>query len=510
MRALQLAASRSLLVSPRSARLVSAALLIVALFALGTGCTVTYPEGVIACGDDAQCPSGFICREMRCFSTPGASDAAVDASLPDDAGTDAGADAAPIDLGCPATGPTNATCPWYFGRPHAVPSLHPSTTGLFSAVLTADGETIYVASWNTVDDLPIYEASRGSSAERFGALVATLGSANVGVRPSVLSMTEDGLEMFAQVVDARTDVQTTIVRYQRGSLVSEFGPPQAIGAVDRVLGATHPAITGDGLELFFTSPGDNRVYRTWRPTREMPFERAESAGLPAGFIYPRVTPDGLGIFVGTPAQYATRPNRTSAFGVPAPLLNADALGGFALPTYVPATRELWYATGLDSMRAPWSATTYALWRVQVCRDGPCAPEPSATDCPKPRERSVDGLHCYFAQLAVASIGAARDQCGLLGAQFALATVHSDEELALVACAASDGTAWLAGERTDTSSPFVWTTREPAVFELQPWAPGEPNTSPASRYLAVSGTTFAAVSSTANLPSICEQSVWPYW
>ena len=87
----------------RAACLVSAALVLLALSAIGTGCTVTYPEGVIACGGDAQ--------------------------------TDAG----PVDLGCPATGPTNATCPWHFGRPHAVPSLHPSTTGLFSAALTADG-----------------------------------------------------------------------------------------------------------------------------------------------------------------------------------------------------------------------------------------------------------------------------------------------------------------------------------------------------------------------------------
>lgn len=506
MRASQVLASRSFEMSQRSGQAVSGA--IAAFIALVTGCTVTYPEGVIACGDDAPCPSGWTCRETRCFSTPGPSDAAVDATLPDDAETDAGADAAPIDLGCPATGPTNATCPWYFGRPHAVPSLHPSTAGLFSAALTADGATIYVASYNTVDDLPIYEASRTNPAERFGALVATLGSATVGVRPSVLSMTEDGLEIFAQVVDARTDVQTTIVRYQRASLVSEFGPPQAIGAVERVVGASHPSITGDGLELFFTSPGDNRVYRTRRPSRDLPFELAESAGLPAGLIYARVTPDGLGIFAGAPAQYATRPNRTSAFGVPAPLPNADELGGFALPTYVPATRELWYATGLDSMRAPWSATTYALWRVQVCRDGPCAPEPSATACPKPRERSVDGLHCYFALPAVASISFARDQCAAYGPTFALATLHSDEEFASVVSAASGGTAWLAGERTDLTSPFYWTTGEPVVFDL-PWAAGEPDTDPASRYLAVSGDAVAAVSFS-GLASVCEQSIWRSW
>ncbi len=509
MRGSQVLASRSFEMSQRSGQAVSGA--IAAFIALVTGCTVTYPEGVIACGDDAPCPSGWTCRETRCFSTPGASDAGVDATSPD-AGTDAGT----VDLGCPATGPANATCPWFFGRPHAVPSLHPSTTGLFSAALTADGRTIYVASWNTVDNLPLYEASRASSSERFGPLVATLGSANVGIQPTMLSMTEDGLEIFAQVGDARSPpaTRTTIVRYERASLVSEFGPPQPIGAVDRVLGASHPSITGDGLELFFTAPSDSLVYRARRPSRALPFEVAEPAGLPAGLIYARVTPDGLGIFAGAPAQYATRADRASAFGTPAPLPNAGDLGGFALPTYVPATRELWYASGLDSVRAPGSATAFSLWRVQVCRDAPCAAELRATDCPKPRQRSIDDFHCYFAQSITASIGAARDQCTWNGPTFALATVHSAEELALISGAASDGTAWIGGERDSVASPFYWTSPvpvpEPVVFELQPWVAGEPDSDPASRYLAVSGSAFAAVSGTAGLASICEQSIWPTW
>jgi hypothetical protein len=88
-------------------------------------------------------------------------------------------------------------------------------------------------------------------------------------------------------------------------------------------------------------------------------------------------------------------------------------------------------------------------------------------------------------------------------------VHSEEELALVARVASGGTAWLAGERANSTSPFFWTNDEPFVFELQPWAPGEPDAEPGSRFLAVSGTAFAAVPG-AGLPSVCEQSTWPTW
>lgn len=248
----------------RAACLVSAALVLLALSAIGTGCTVTYPEGVIACGGDAQCPSGWSCRAMRCYSTASASDASVDAGAEDATARDAETDAGPVDLGCPATGPTNATCPWHFGRPHAVPSLHPSTTGLFSAALTADGETIYVANWTTSENLPIYEASRASSAEPFGALVATLGSANVNVRPGVLSMTEDGLEMFAQVVDGRGDVQMTIVRYQ--PVVFDL-QPWALGEPDAdpasrylaVSGSSFTAVAGAGL----ASVREQSIWPTW-------------------------------------------------------------------------------------------------------------------------------------------------------------------------------------------------------------------------------------------------------
>lgn len=475
-----------------------------------SGCTVTFPEGVIACTSDDECPPSQSCRASRCFSigTPdaGTTDAATEEDAAADASPDATPDAANPDPRCPASGPTNPDCPWYFGEPHAVPTLHPERVGVFGAALANEGRLVYVATPNFGE--PIYGASRPNRAERFSGLMPALGSRSMSLAPGLVSITEDGLEIFAQVADSPMDgPRTRVLRYVRSSVSSAFAAPEPIESTEARRDAAHPSITSDGLELFFTS--NNQVYVTRRASRADAFQVAEEVGFPPGAVFPRVTPDGLGIFVGFPAQYATRPDRTSPFGAPAPLpLAAASLGDFGLPTYVPATRELWYVTGLDGNRAAWSSATTSLWRVRVCRDAACPATPSAEACPPGLSvRSADRLHCYFTSSPPNfTWGGAESACG---AGLYLASLSSDEERGLVA--ALDGGGWIGASDLITEGMFTWTTGERFVYD--PWISmtGQPDDATgANNCVAMAAGIANDLPCTTLLRSVCEQSIWPTW
>ena len=343
-----------------------------------SACSVTYPEGVIVCTDRAEteCPEGWVCSAGRCYSQP--VDAGADGSRPDDAGVDApsdadaatdggasclfdadSADAAPAPgVGCPAVGPTDPDCSWNFGRPHAVPSLQWSSAPHWGAALGQSGLTIYVANADGILGQPIYQAARDSAADPFHPLTPTPGTARPDLAPILLTVTGDELELFAQVKETHgAESRERIVRYSRAAMRDIFSGPEPIPSLDVIVdgggGVAQPSVTADGLELYFVVTPALVIYRATRPSRCAPFGTPRALAFGAGVTYPRVTPDGLGIFVGPRARYTTRLDRRSDFGMPTDLPVAGVV--LTLPTYIPETHELWFAAGLESgVREPWS------------------------------------------------------------------------------------------------------------------------------------------------------------
>ena len=477
----------------------------VVLAALVGGCTVTYPEGVISCSDGVPCPTGWFCRAALCYSTA-LPDAGPDAAL--DAGPDAGPDAG-RDAGPDSSVEECATCPWHFGRPHAVPSLHPADTYVFGAALPADGLTIYVVAGNgATSDFGIFEAHRERTADPFGPQTET--RALAGVAPILVSTTGDGLELFAQISDERAGPpRTHVVVYTRPDLATPFGAPVDLPELDIAAEVAHPTVTADGLDLFVTgisADGSVRqIYELQRLSRTEMFRDARLADeFLGGASFPRVTPNGLGIFVGNPARYATRLDRASRFEPLARIGPEAAPPGCFLPTYVPATRELWFAT----QDIPWSPSQYSLWRVQVCRDGPCAPEPTVMDCPPGSALSADQFHCYYAREASESWDSAQTKCVEGAAN--LASVHSAAELALIAGLTPPlmpgAGRWLGATDLGTPGSFRWTTGEPFIYA--PWVSGEPN--PTQDCLTVRDGAFHVDNCSVPANSVCERSVWPTW
>lgn len=76
-------------------------------------CSPPIPDGRFACGQDADCPTGWFCRsDQRCYATSDDADASLDASVLDAGPSDAGAvDAGPSDSGIADAGSSDAgTC----------------------------------------------------------------------------------------------------------------------------------------------------------------------------------------------------------------------------------------------------------------------------------------------------------------------------------------------------------------------------------------------------------------
>lgn len=144
------------------------------------------------------------------------------------------------------------------------------------------------------------------------AQVANLGSVQD------LSLSPDRLELYG----ARFGTAYDLVGATRSSAATAFPVPQDLGlsaAGDDV----DPAITGDGLELFYISerdtPGTRRLYVTRRANRDATF--------PPGSLVPElgeslydvaISPDGLSLYSNYSVGFgvATRPTRMDRFGLP--------------------------------------------------------------------------------------------------------------------------------------------------------------------------------------------------
>lgn len=454
------------------------------------------PEGTIACtpGEIATCPAGWTCRiDAYCYR---------EALAPSELCTtsEGGAEALDED----ADGAIDEGCDYYFGTPHpvmaVVSSIASGLTETAHPTIAAEGDVLTYITNTTGFTSPraaeIRTVTRSSRSAPFGAprTTAIEGLAS-GSYVQGISVSASGL---IAVVAYDRAFATHLVEVTRASTSEPWSRPTAI--VD----ASDPALSADGLELFYRS--GEFILRVTRSRTSIPWGTPSPVGgLPMNAGGPSLTPDGHALFfhAGTPSRIyvATRPNTQSdSFSAPMELslLRTESVRS---PAYNVATRELFFV----SDRAFTPSRDPSIWRVQVCRDSACT---EGLDTEQVRceggSTSADGLHCYRTSAPMTFADAQTWCAGLSGH---LATVHSDAELALVPSASGD--AWL-GMRAPMGA-WVWLTSEPVSY--QRWFVSEP--APMSDLCVASNrgaalTAWGTRDCATTRPAVCETELWPIW
>lgn len=283
------------------------------------------------------------------------------------------------------------------------------------------------------------------------------------------TLSRDELEIIFDE-DNRSGGGPGISRATRASRTDPFGAPARLTELDAAGERSYgPRLTGDGLELFFTRIDGAGVRTMWharRPSIGASFTapaRLVLSGPPTmqdAITAP--TPDGRSIFfvrhngIEWRLYRADRAART-ALDFSEPVELAELAGGFTTVAVLALEqRELW----LFSNRA-WAAGTFGVFRVQVCRDGPCSEPlvPCATGT-----RSPDGFHCYFQIPGAMPRDDAAIACATAGAH--LVTLHSAAEAAL-ADATLAGEFWTGASDEALEGGWRWDWPERAGAE-EPW------------------------------------------
>ena len=489
----------------------------------------------VECSPTQPCPnSGEVCTSFgECV--PGDAGMQTDAGPRLDAGADggpppidAGTDAGPPPEVCtPSTvgsvpededadGAIDEDCEWHFGVPHPVIDLHRNAYNHLSANLSPDGLRLYFTSTFTTTQQAAFVATRPSLESRFGAPVLVAGLESVFVWGIALS--PDELEAYLEVQVGSTQ---QIQRATRSSRSEPFGAPELVSGSDIAdHSENHPYVSPDALELIFEVRGVG-LHRMRRAATSDAFTgTAEALPLPGEPARGgTLSTDGLTLLFtrieGTidTAYLAERESVAStSFGAPraVPELHANPGDDVSIPFYSPRTRELFFTS-----TRPWSPAV-AIWRVEVCRDGPCPTR--EIDCPSPGVRSPDGLHCYAAG-STATWAAARTACETGGGH--LATVHSRAEMDLLWDQFASMAApwlWMGGYddmglvaecNTSPSCPWGWVSGEPWTFPGG-WSPGEPSNSAEDCAVLWDGIGLGDAPCASSQVSICERDLWPTW
>ena len=497
------------------------------------------------------CPSGQSCTSFgRCVGEP---DAGATADAGSDAGTDAGTDAgmdAGMDAGPPSETCTPSTagaiasdedgdsaidesCPWHFGVPHPVVAVHTSVREHFGPRLSEDGRRMYFAAPTAAGHGAVM-ASRPSLAARFGPPAPVPG---LEAHPTfTVAVSRDEREIIIQVpAGVVSPGLEGLQRAVRATTSDPFGTPETIAAAN-VAGrqAYNPLLSFDGLELFFTSAEStgSTLYRLRRASATGPFagpaEPVDVAGL--SLVHsPALSRDGRTLIFAKESESdgeselyrATRASTDSAVFSGAEVIEALAApGDDVLPYYSERTRELFWSVWSGTRE--WSPSAASIWRVEVCRDGPCPAR--VIDCAPPAVRSPDGLHCYTHRATPLAWSTAEEACVAAGGH--LASIHTEAERALVWSSFGETYLWLGGTDEGSEGVFRWTSSEPWI--TTPWGVFDANNvmQPDNsggvehcldllhRILRAPGSTDVGFVNdedcTAPHAYVCENELWPAW
>ena len=430
-----------------------------------------------------------------------------------------------IDENC--DGAIDESCAWHFGRPHWLSTAKGGNAG--NLTLSADGLRLYYRGGPTTMAL----SARARLDAPFGALTPVRGAGTDGTigAGSGGTMSADELEL---IYNASGDLYVT----RRTSASGDFAAGTPIPSLNDAVGQDWaPSLSPGGLELFFASSrGAAMRYQIYRSTRSTTTSDAWStpalvtidwgaSPLPTGEQSPSLSQDGLTMFFGVEGAGGVQMFMASraatdaaAFGSPMRVGDLAADVGDDFYYYVSdRTREIFFA----STRAWGPAGGRALWRAEICRDGPC--EARAVSCLGGR-LSEDRLHCYWRDTAMVPWVTARTACGV---DAHTATIQSADENAILAALYSGGQTWLGGydgapavtpalppvAQCTVATPgcaFGWTTREPWTYAN--FAAGEPNNGAGGEdglLMTASGTWNDGSFSFAT-GVFCEREMWPTW
>lgn len=483
----------------------------------------------VECDRDTPCPTGEACTSFgECVATdagtapdagPPALDAGPDASPSSDAGTDAGPPAEVCTPSTPGSSPADEDgdgaidegCPWHFGVPHWSSMLRPATASSGVHTLSEDGLRLYLRG----DGNALAVGTRASTNAPFGApaFVPSLesGAQLVAVNGATLSSDE------REVIFSRNE-ELWVAR--RASASVPFGLPTALGVLNSTATDWAPFLSRDGLELFFASvrSGTYHIYRSTRPSTD-----SDDWSAPAQVTFeptvasvnsPALTADGLTLFFNDDAGLMRRATRSSTtetvFTEPSSVDIENTAGSFYY--YVSErTRELFFT---DNAAVAWSpGPGRGIWRAEICRDGPCPAR--VVDCPTPGVRSPDGLHCYRRHPSEVSWTDGAAACAAAGGH--LVTIHSAAEQELVWSNFGGATTnvWLGLQETSSADVFTWLTGEPLAYTA--WGAGEPNPGAGEAAVIMAGiydgrwADFpASPPTTVPVSAVCETELWPTW
>jgi hypothetical protein len=394
-------------------------------------------------------------------------------------------------------------CGWFFGAPHVVLPAHVA------------GDAAHVAPQLSVDGLAltfvdgtsgsVWRSTRASMVEPFTAPVSEL----VTTDPLAWAhVRDDGLEVIYEVASA-----STVMRATRASTAEPFGVPELVASAAR-----SPRLSFDGLELYVeqTMPAPSHLARATRANTSAAFGPLEPLVLPGASVRdyaPALTPDGRTLLfareapTGRSRLYAAE-RSTSGFDAPMELANLELPdASFDGPWYSPSTRELFFASA-----GAWAPALRSIYRVEVCRDAPCAERVIACDAGL---RSEDRLHCYRWLNTPAAFDVAQERCEARGGY--LATVHSRAEGLVVRALTAGTPAWLGASDEAAEGTWLWVSGEPWLGTF--WATGEPNnagmlehcmSAPCMNATCSVGMDWNDLPCTAMQPHVCETELWPTW
>lgn len=409
-----------------------AAWLLTLSFATGCECTTACVE----CGDaslDAR-------RVDVGADAPMQIDAARDAWEPDATGSEScapGRGRVPVDED--RDGHVDEGCPFYIGPIHPVLAAMPVDDDVLGGVryvgadITNNATRLFTSA--VVDGSPRHEVlvfRRGSPREPFAPETRIVFAES----PSAVSASEDGSQLFVEF-DNATRVRAFAWTGGTPSLIATF---ESFG---------QPAVRRDGRELFMTRGGSIYASHIDQRGAWSGPEVVHAGG------FPILSEDALTLYF-TEAGTLRKIERThidEAFrgGATSADFARLASGQVVRPFHVVDTRELFFSLQtVDGLAVPAQGPTRAaLFRAEVCRDAPCVPE--AIPCAG--TRSDDGLHCY----REGSTTTYSDAVGRCTGSAHLVSIHSAEELRLVATAFPN--AWLGarGRRWQSGEPFLFST-----------------------------------------------------